>query len=172
MRKNSEVPAVCLRDVVARRGDGRLKFTESWIEDEHGNRISTLRCGQYCKFVLIYETLPTASVTGLDVAIAVSTVNNVGVVDFSNRTTGDYFDSKLSATGRIECIIPRLPLNCGAYSYGVFARSQGVVEDWIGYASDFDVVAGDFFGTGKLPDRQWMLLADHKWKLYENGELI
>jgi lipopolysaccharide transport system ATP-binding protein len=168
LNNNSKVSTALLRDVVDRVGDGRLRFTESWIEDDNGNRLSTLRAGQYCKFVVIYETLPAASVYGLNVAILVTAANSIRAVDFNNRITGDDFDFKVPRSGRVECIIPRLPFNCGSYCYGVFARSQGGLEDGIRHAGNFEVAGGDFFHTGKLPDKDWMFLADHRWKLLDN----
>jgi hypothetical protein len=42
----------------------------------------------------------------------------------------------------------------------------GVMADYIQYAAWFDVEAEDVYGSGKLPERDWVLcILRHKWFL-------
>jgi lipopolysaccharide transport system ATP-binding protein len=64
----------------------------------------------------------------------------------------------------ILCKIPRLPLQPGKYSLNVFCTVTGDIADWIQNAGVFEVEAGDFFGSGKLPPPdQGVFMVPHSW---------
>jgi len=58
--------------------------------------------------------------------------------------------------------IPRLPLCKGVYSVNVFVTANGEIADWVQNAATFDVNAGDFFDSGKLPPSDAGFLMEHK----------
>lgn len=161
----SESSLISLRDRRDRKGQGRLRFTDTWIENAKGQRISCARSGESIKIVARYETEEGVEMSNLIVAFAISTITGVSLTDLSNVTTGDYFRGKIPGKGRVECIIPKLPLNAGSYSYNVIARSGTVIEDWVQQAGRFDVESGDYFGTGKTPDSARLIMVDHKWHI-------
>ena len=61
--------------------------------------------------------------------------------------------------GVISCNIPKLPLTPGKYFFHVLIVRDGIeiLED-IEYAKELIVESGDFFGTGKLPEIQSVLV--------------
>lgn len=161
----SESSLISLRHRKDRKGEGRIRFTDTWIEDARGQRISCVRSGDSMKIVAFYEVKKGATVSNLAVAFAVHTLTNIPITDLGNITTGDFFMGGIPDKGRIECYIPKLPLNTGSYSYNVIARSGTVIEDWVTQAGRFDVETGDYFGTGKTPDSGRLIMIDHKWNI-------
>ena len=91
-------------------------------------------------------------------SFALYTTQGVPVTRFVNGVVGDVFDGPIPARGRVECVIPKLPLNVGQYVYNVLAESGGPeleMEDPVSRApASSPVEQGDFFGTGKLIDHQ------------------
>ena len=51
--------------------------------------------------------------------------------------------------GNVTCTIPKLPLPKGNYSIRLSCFSNSGIEDDIENAHNFEVLGGDFYGTGK-----------------------
>jgi len=158
-----------LKDRKDRHGDGRLRFTETWVENSDGHRVTSIQTGSRMKIVVLYEVKMGEEISNLTVGFAINTIQNIAITDLSNSTTGDYFVEKVPENGRIECVIPKLPLNVGIYFYNVIARSGGAIEDWVQQAGKFDVDSGDFYSTGKIPDSARLILIDHTWSITKLG---
>ena len=61
--------------------------------------------------------------------------------------------------------IEKLPLKEGRYTFTLFASVNGEIADYLIDAGTFDVVAGDFFHTGKLPpEGQGSLFIQHSFR--------
>lgn len=155
-----------LRTRKDRGGAGRLRFTDTWVENERGERVDWVTMGQSMKIIATYEVSPGERVRDMLVGFGLNTVRNVAITDLANLYSGDYFEGEAPRRGRVECFIPRLPLNRGVYTYNVIARTTGLeVEDYVIHAGRFNVEAGDFFGTGRIPDSQRLIMMEQKWKL-------
>lgn len=148
-----------------RQGDGSMRFVDTWIENNNGERTSIVRSGDFIKVVLIYEVYGDHNIHHLTTSLALNSNKNVAITLLRNSYTGDVFDKDIPTYGRLECIIPRLPLNSGTYYYNVSAHSLGGLEDWVERAGVFDVEAGDYFGTGRCPDKGRLIHMDHKWSI-------
>jgi len=84
---------------------------------------------------------------------------------FSNEMTGDILTS-LPAHGCFVCRLSKLPLLPGRYSVNFQCRAQDEVADWVQAAASFEVVSGDFFGTGRLPPKEWgHVVLEHRWSV-------
>ena len=164
-----ESSPILLRDRKDRQGDGQLRFTDTWVEDATGQRVSRVRSGASMKIVVLYEVKKGEGISNLVVGFAINTIRNIAITDLSNANTGDYFKGKIPKKGRVECFIPKLPLNTGIYFYNVIARSGNGIEDWVQQAGRFDVETGDFFGTGKIPDSGRLIMIDHTWSFLKQG---
>jgi len=160
----NQVETTSLVDRTDRQGDGRIRFTDTWVEDESGNRVSNIKMGSSVKILASYEIKSNSNINSLTVAFAINSINNVAVTDLSNINSGNDFGN-IPERGCVECIIPKLPLNVGRYSYNVIARSGMGIEDWILEAGYFDVEGGDFFNSGKIPDPSRLILIDHHWMI-------
>lgn len=78
----------------------------------------------------------------------------------------------LEGEGEISFEIPRLTLPRGSYQIeSVIARDHNAVTvDWVEDAVIFDVVDGDFYGTGRIYDCGWEAkthFVEHSWR--QNG---
>jgi lipopolysaccharide transport system ATP-binding protein len=74
-------------------------------------------------------------------------------------------------TGYLECSWPRFNCRAGTYECNLFCTIDGEVVDWIQSAFFIDVEDGDYFGTGKLIDRnQGDILVDYSWTSVRFGE--
>lgn len=163
-----ESSSVSLRDIKDRNGEGRLRFVETWIENRNGERVSCVKSGDYIKIIAQYEIKNYTDVHDLAVGFALSTIIGIPLTDLSNVFSGDQFIGTAPKNGRVECVLPRLPLNSGSYFYNIIARSGDVIEDWILKAGKFDVESSDYFGSGKTMDAaHGMFLFDQNWELVE-----
>jgi lipopolysaccharide transport system ATP-binding protein len=70
--------------------------------------------------------------------------------------------------GRLWCRLPKLPFSQGRFNYNVIAYQQGDIIDWVKEAGYVDVVAGDYYGTGKIPAPALQSVCiDFDWELPE-----
>ncbi|MFP5221212.1 MAG: ABC transporter ATP-binding protein [Acidobacteriota bacterium] len=159
--------ATSLRERTDRYGAGCLRFTETWIEDEAGNRLSVARAGAPVKIVAAYEKVGEDLLGDLTVTFWLHSAKNVHVLEMSNKISGEEFNNSIPDKGRLECYLPRLPLNVGSYFYHVFLQSYGRIQDFVRQAGTFDVEADDFYGTGKLPEQKWLLIQEYQWRIQE-----
>ena len=161
-----ELSTVPLAERTSRQGDGRLRFLQTWLENEHGRPIQVARSGAHVTIVASYRVVGEGELRNLITAFALYGNNHVQLTDLSNISTGDTFDGPIPREGEIRCEIPRLPLNAGLYVYNVIARTGPAVQDFIKEAGCFQVETGDYFGSGHTVDTdQGMLLVDHRWQL-------
>ncbi len=165
LHKQASLCEIAVIDRMDRKGDGRFRFISTWLENETGTRVSSIQSGRFLKIVATFKVTGLSKVSNLDVAFAVVDQNDVQLIDFSNRTTGNFFHGNIPDQGRIECSIPKLPLNQGRYYYHLWARSGGGLEDHVLKAGFIDVSSGDFFGSGNMPDPRWPFMAEHNWKV-------
>ena len=66
----------------------------------------------------------------------------------------------------VKCHLPSIALNEGSYRYNVYCSMDREVLDGVEYVGYFQVSLGDFYGTGKLPDKsQGSVLFEQKWDM-------
>lgn len=154
-----------LKDRRDRIGDGRFQFINTWIENEHGIKQTSVQSGENIKIVAIYQIKDDTTVSNISVAFALSNVF-FQLTDLGNEMSGFVFPVLMPKKGRIECLLQKLPLNHGTYYYNLIARSNNGVEDWVQKAGSFSVEAGDYYGTGKVVSpEQGSFLFDQKWNI-------
>lgn len=159
-----------LRERKDRQGEGRVRFTETWLEDMQGNRVRRIVSGQPIKIVATYETKDAYDGTSLAISFAVLTVHGVVVVDLGTDTSSSDFHGNLPRMGKVECIIPRIHFNSGEFVYNVLARSAksgNEIEDWVKQAGMFTVEPGDYYGTGHIAGTASLLAMDHSWSFLD-----
>lgn len=152
-----------------RSGDGRMRFTDTWIENEKGQRLKTVQSGQTITIVLIYEIIDDKPIKNVQISMGVNTLTNISVTELCNSYSGYYFNEVMPRQGRIDCILPKLPLNKGRYTYNVMADlGPPMILDYIIRAGEFDVEGGDYFGTGKTTsDDKRLVLLNQTWSFKE-----
>lgn len=73
----------------------------------------------------------------------------------------------LEGDGYVDISIPELPLSTATYSVSTYVQADGLTQDWVQDACELQVVAGDFFGTGRNCHDGWngeYVLVKHSWK--------
>lgn len=161
---------VTLKNRKDRQGNGKLRLVETWVEDEKNNRLSNVIMGKTVKICVRYKIPDCKAVNGLKVAFAVNSLQNIQITDLSNVTTGDDFFAPIPFNGIITCLIKKLPLNIGTYTYNIMIREKNDdILDYIIEAGRFDVTAGDFFGTGKIAASNRLIMMDHNWNISPDG---
>lgn len=155
-----------LRDRRDRTGDGRLRFVKTWVEDENGNINSMVMPGKNMKIVAVYEIYGECLISNLSIAFGVYTILGVKLTDLCNTISGQYFKGPYGKSGRVECLIPSVPFNTGAYTYNIIARASVGIEDWIIGAGGFSVQSCDFFGSGYSVDPDHgVILVNHSFNI-------
>ena len=164
LQSGMELSANNLKDRRDRSGNGRLRFVDTWVEDSLGRRGVPVLSGEALTIVAEYEAVEDTKSSSILVAFAVSDKNGFQFTDLSNATTGETISIHSNGKNQIRCMIKRLPLNAGTYSYNAIMRSALGIEDFILNAGYFEVEAGDFFSSGKTVDQnQGLLLIDQEW---------
>lgn len=97
-----------------RAGDGRVRAAEGWLEDEAGERIGRVRCGERVVVVVVYDVVEDTH----DPVFGVSLVGEDGTVMYSTNTHWDgTATERLRAGLRVEVRVPlTVALRNGRYS--------------------------------------------------------
>ncbi len=136
---------------VDRRGLGRGRIVDAWIEDATGNRTETINTGQDVRFKLRVKNMSGKALKNLNAGVAIFSLNSQFIGSLSTT------ESRISAFDVLdECIVcidvPRFPLNQGQYYFNAVLRAaNGAFEydDLIENVSSFSVDFGDFHGIGQ-----------------------
>ena len=148
-----------------RRGRGRVRFSKVCLEDEEGQSIEQAMSGQTIRVALHYASQLESDLLNCRISIAVE--DPFGQTLFVCSTEMTSREPKcLPPTGTIRCSIERLPLSQGQYHLTLFLEVNHEVEDWLSSAMSFDVVDGDFFGSGRQYPQGWQgkgVLVPHRW---------
>ena len=150
---------------IDREGDGRVRITNIELLDAQGEATETFVAGKDARVVISYESQTDESLGDVHATIAIESVlgERVGLV--SSSYSGDHFPI-LPRRGRIECLLPRLPLNTGEYTCTVWINVGGRKADHLSDAMTFAVEALDYYGSGGSPGSQWgYLLLENSWRI-------
>lgn len=149
-----------LDDRQDRSGDGSAKITSLKIEDADGHGIicSTSRLKLtigYCSERPIRN--PQFSATIYDYK------SNIGLISLHSERM-DSLPEILPAEGQVTCLTEPLYLTSGRCYVNLTLLKGGVTADYIQFAVYFDIKAHDIYGSGKMPERDWvMCLRDYRW---------
>lgn len=165
MQRGSPVGSVLLHHRTDRDGDARVRLTSLSIRN--GDGAPSIRCNDSLRIRITF----TAELDLLRATFL------VGIYDQFNRpiffldsgTAGDLPDS-LPASGSVCCVTGPVNLTPGACIVNVAVMLGGKIADHVTHATTFEVEAEDFFGTGKLTNRQTALcLLKQQWELEKNA---
>jgi len=136
---------------VDRKGDGRIRFTDCWMENRAGERVSAVRSGDAVTFYFEYAC---RSDSVFPSGVNIGTILNDGlgqpILSLSPYYSGG--DPAVERpVGCWSCTIEKIPLMPDRYSLELWCGANGQDFDHIAGALIFDVTQGDFYGTGKFP---------------------
>jgi lipopolysaccharide transport system ATP-binding protein len=160
----SRIPMGERRDRV---GTGEIRFRMVSLEGADGQPVSTLSSGADSVVVLHFDRAPgVRELRNLQVNVGLDNKQGSRIALLSTDLTGDLFSEVPAGCDQVRIRLDRLPLVPGRYGFTLYSTLNGVVADWIQNAGVFDVEAGDFFRTGKLPsDVQGDILLSHGFSL-------
>ena len=162
LRTVEHVSTMRLDERADRRGSQALRLVEFEFQDSSGEKIAMAYSGQTVVLAIRYvgkDKRPPGRVL-----LNIRVLGQFGEPLFQlDSSAAPGLPTELPAQGVISCIIPRLPLKPGRYSFSVVARVTGMVADEVEHAGVLQVDAGDFFKSGKLPLGSGPLLVDHSW---------
>jgi lipopolysaccharide transport system ATP-binding protein len=162
----SDFDQVALAQRMDRQGNQCLRFLSLTVMAGSGNEVVTCGiAGQEFKVAIHYESTSGEPLKHVHVAIGIVGQYEQRLAHFSTNVSGQDF-VEVPAKGVFICNIPRLPFQPGKYFINVFSTVSGEIADWVRTAGNFDVVYGDFFGSGKLPPPdEGRVLMDHGWQV-------
>jgi len=148
-----------------RKGSGRARITDVYLANDKGERISIALSGQRVNLVIAYECPNTL----LSPVFRATIYNYLGqpLLGFDNEISGDLFNT-LPPVGSVQCCLERLPLSAGLYRVNVSINVRGEILDHVNDALVFQVVEGDFYGTGRFPEFPGgICLINYKWQIVD-----
>lgn len=146
-----------------RRGNGIVKFSSVEILDSDRRNITTLLSGQlvFIRVRMKSNEANSTRLNNINFAIGIDDSRGQRVCHLGTHYVDNEIKNINTNSEDIVVKLPRMQLVPGAYSMTLFLTSSGTVIDWISNAYSFNVEAGDFYNSGKLPPTdQGVFLAD------------
>jgi lipopolysaccharide transport system ATP-binding protein len=130
-----------------RNGGDNFRFQDLKILDKYHNEQRNLLSGEEYFFNIVYSV--KSNIDGVNIRLLFT--DNKGDIRFlcNNKFSSTTYNLSPTDNGKLTCIVPNFPLPNGNYTIQLSCFSIDGVKDDIENALDFEVVGGDFFGTGK-----------------------
>ena len=154
---------VVLDERADREGDGSARLISCQIESiESGHFISS---SSRMRFTLAYKgDRPLRHVRFL---VTIYDYTNTGIYLFDSDAVGGIPET-LPAEGVVTCTTDPINLTPGRCYINLALLRGAAIADHIEQAASFDVEADEFYSTGRVPPRDWvMCLLKHKWSFDE-----
>ena len=148
-----------------RKGDGSARLLSCKVESvESGHFINS---SSRMRFTLAYESdRPLKHVRFL---VTIYDYTNTGIYLFDSDAVGGIPET-LPARGVVRCTTDPINLTPGRCYINLALFRGTAMADHIEQAASFDVEADEFYRTGRVPSREWVLcLLQHKWSLDESA---
>jgi lipopolysaccharide transport system ATP-binding protein len=147
-----------------RIGSQWLKFTKVAFYDSEGNELRQVMSGQDVYIRLYYQSERQKRNASVLVAFNVRNSQGYLLANLNSVDTGQH-NLEIYHKGYFECRWPKFNLRSGIYNCTLFCSVDGEIVDWIRNAFTIDVEDGNYYGTGKLIERQQgEILIDHSWR--------
>ncbi|MFZ7127505.1 MAG: ABC transporter ATP-binding protein [Desulfobacterales bacterium] len=146
-----------------RRGSGDIRVTDFWIENEKGNRSSTLACNEKLVFNISYRG--SMSHKKLQFVVSVYDEFEQRLLRFDSSLNYDH-EEEWPSEGIVKCsLLDRINLKPGTYKTHFAVFIDKTLSDYISDAIRFDVIEADYFGTGKLHKAWPKFLLQNEWSI-------
>jgi lipopolysaccharide transport system ATP-binding protein len=145
-----------------RAGDGTLRITGFELRNKKGESIPFAMSGEDIQFVFTYTSRKKPL---RNVSFGFWIIDDQGkklIILYTEHTNSDF--SQLPPEGKIVCEIPELPLMPGIYHMNINALIGRTKADQVFNAAKFEVVSGDYYGTGRPLHEEGVFLCRHHWK--------
>ena len=164
MQQFATDPATDLATRTDRTGSGAMRFTNVTVRDEETGREDYIQAGNPAKvdFRVEVNGAPPSN-EPLVVRFTVVDARSYNIGHLSTLIT----DDEVKATGReftVSCEIKKMSLNVGVYAIFAYVGSINESYDYVIDIATFQVIHGEFYPTGKLPEAgHSSSLLDYRW---------
>jgi lipopolysaccharide transport system ATP-binding protein len=156
---------VSLADRDDREGSGALRIERITFRDGSGAEAPSVAVGAPLTVELEYTSGSGAPLRNVVVGLAFDTLLGQRVTQLNNEVAGVALD-EVPPRGTIRCTVPAIPFNTGRYHLTFFVTVAGTVADWVRKAVSLDVVASDFFGSGRfLGAQDGVVVVPNDWQV-------
>jgi lipopolysaccharide transport system ATP-binding protein len=164
LRDLSHVSTIPLSDRMDRNGSAHIRFISLSLESQHGSQVSAFQCGAEAILHLVVENRTKGDLGGVHISLGVDDELGQRVALLDTMLVGDAISGVSPGKGSIRVVVPKMTLLPGRYRLTLYSTVNGVIADWIHNAAIFDVEAGDYYGTGRLPQHgEGMFALDHRF---------
>ena len=159
----NQTARTAIYDRLDREGEGKIKVTDIKFSNNTKQFIEELITGQQINIHISYQCITSFVGKKIIVAIAFYADDGVLYTVLNSENTGVVYDN-VKGSGELVCSINKLPLMEGNYFINVSINENGITQDWVQEATTISVIAGDFYGTGKInPTSHKSILIDNTW---------
>jgi lipopolysaccharide transport system ATP-binding protein len=156
-RESLAVSTIRIRDRKDRQGNGEAIITDIKLIAPDG-----IASGKQLSVVLHYESTELG-IRIVNAGLSIWTLQDVHLISLEAKHQPAFIPMD-GHRGKIVCTIPELPLVPGEYFLNPSIFSTAGLADYVTHAVPLSVGGSDFYGSGKLPDRQWgLVLLNHSW---------
>ena len=147
-----------------RMGSGLLRLSQITVFDSHGRRVTELPTGTAAQICFRLHNCSREVFRHIMMAVGIDDELGTRIANLNTECTVWEPSPVGPSDAMIVLDIPRLPLMPGRYSLTTFLTNAGTILDWVRDAATLDVVVGDYFGTGRLPQAgQGRIIIDHSF---------
>jgi lipopolysaccharide transport system ATP-binding protein len=159
----NQTARTAIKDRLDREGEGKIRVSDIKFSNSNNQKIEELITGQELFIHISYQCLN--SFVGQKISVALAFYGDDGILYtvLNSEHTGITYDN-IKGSGEFVCQINKLPFMEGNYFINVSINENGITQDWIQEATTINVIAGDFYGTGKInPTSHKSILIDNSW---------
>jgi lipopolysaccharide transport system ATP-binding protein len=161
IQTTTSAAAIPLRERTDRKGTGRVRLNSLTIESRNGS--AAIRCGDALRIKLDYTAHQKLVAAAFLVGIYDQFDRPIFFLD--SRTAGNLPDV-LPASGSVTCETAPVNLTPGPCVVNVAALIGSDIMDHITNACTLEIAPDDFYGSGRMTDRQTALcLLRQDWRL-------
>lgn len=155
---------VSIAERTDRQGDGSVRLESLNVEASDGDKLITSTSG--LRITLNYSAAQT--LVRPKILIGIYDGNEIGVYGLDSEATGGLPDA-LPSSGVVTCVTEPLHLTAGRCWVNIAVFNGGVMADYVQRAAEFTIEPADFYGTGRIIGRDWMIaLLHHEWSVRQN----
>lgn len=159
----NQTARTAIYDRLDREGEGKIKVTDIKFSNSNKQDIEELITGQQLFIHISYQCINTFIGQKISIALAFYGDDGILYTVVNSENTGVVYDN-VRGSGELVCSINKLPLMEGNYFINVSINENGITQDWVQEATTISVIAGDFYGTGKInPTSHKSILIDNTW---------
>ena len=151
-----------------RDGDGRVKITDIWIENDTGETVNEMSQNDIVRFNLAYVADDYYS--HLDFILSIYDAYDQRLFRFDTQVQPAKVE-KWPKVGTVSCRLgTSMPIRPGKYRVMVTVLALSSTADRVENAMSFNIFEGDYFGSGQLHKYWPMFLIDHDWIVHSNEQ--